>query len=133
MALPPDELSRRISQIDLTAMKAKDTLPEYGPRYSKDDLLKLRPETHDGHVDALDLMLDGVKTPTSPPAPPPSTPADKLNEVGQGNDDEEVQAPPSGEVKKKKKKSKKSSGANKKAPATGFERLCWLSLPQDEC
>jgi hypothetical protein len=125
MAPHAEELSRAISQIDLTPMQAKDTLPEYGPRYSKDDLLKLRPNTNDGHIDTPDFMFDGTKTPASPPAPPPPTPADKLNGVGQGDNSEGGPVLPGGEAKTKKK-NKKSSGENKKNPATGFEGLCWL-------
>lgn len=131
----PEELSRRISQIDLTSMQTKDTLPEYGPRYSKDELIKLRSETHDGQVDSPVLMYEGVKTPASPltvPVPP-STPVDKLNgDGGQaghggGNGDGGLTIA-AGEAEKKKTKGR---GASK--VATGFEGLCPLYPFKDQC
>jgi hypothetical protein len=122
----PDHLSRRISEIDLNSRGPRDVLPEYGPRYSRSQLLNLRSET-DGRVDTTDFKFDGVMTPPSVSHPdvPPSTPAD-LTLEGDCEAEEEHggQTIPNGEEKKKKKKKKSRAGKSKTAPVTGFEGLC---------
>ncbi len=127
----PEALSRRISEIDLTARGPKDTLPEYGPRYSPAVLLKLRSANHDGSVETPDFKLDGVMTPPSisHPAVPPTTPThhmtptQHMSESDAEREDEGL-ALLEEEKKKKKKKKKKSSGAGKSKKAiTGFEGL----------
>lgn len=127
LAPHPEQLSRRISEIDLTSRGPKDILPEYGPRYSRSQLLSLRSETQDGCVDTPGFKFDGVMTPpsVSHPAVPPSTPADHTPEGDSDFEEEDGGLTmPEGEQKKKKKK-KKSSGAGKsKKGITGFEGLC---------
>lgn len=133
----PDHLSRRISEIDLSSRGPKDVLPEYGPRYSRDQLLNPRSET-DSHVDVPGFKFDGIMTPpsVSHPAVPPSTPA---NHTPEG--DSEVEGEdrsltiPNGEGKKKRKKKKKKScsGKSKAAPVTGFEGSCGHSLLWKRC
>jgi hypothetical protein len=119
--LHPEELSRRISEIDLTNLRRRaDTATSNPPRYTQADLLKLRPSEKDGaHFTAAEFT-EGITTPTDFPAPPPPTP----DHLGSADDHESVddnshavQAP----VEAAKKKKKKSGGKNKKAASTGFE------------
>jgi hypothetical protein len=136
-ALQADELSRRISEIDLTNQRRRtDTITSTAStstssgggvslsaptsnlgsstcRYSREQLLRLAPS--------------GVATPLIP-NPPPTTPTDlpltppsddQLAVLPAGN------APPQPAAKKKKKK---SSGKNRKAPPSGFEGTCLPDL-----
>lgn len=120
----PEELSRKMSEIDLTSIHStKDVLPEYRPVYSREELLNLRQETHDGQIDTPDLKHAGVMTPVSPPNAPPSTPADNPPGPTQGDEEDKGLLVGSGEGKKKKKKKSSGAGKNKKTPPTGFEGL----------
>lgn len=128
MAPHAEELSRKISQIDLTSIRStKDTLPEFGPADPKNEMLKLRQETHDGHVDTPDYKYEGVMTPGSLPAAPPTTPADK---TPGGQTEEEDGGLALLDRKKKKKSGSGGGGKSKKTPATGFEGLCRLPNPE---
>ena len=132
MASPEDgELSRAVSYLDLNeALTASQNECE-GPRYSKDELLRLRPEIekHPEHVEVAEIDLDGVMTPPSQtcPGPPPPTPEDANKLAAASNGEGAIAAnnvelvTGEGPKKKKKKKKNKSSGEKKKAPATGFE------------
>lgn len=116
LAIQPEELSRRISEIDLTNLRRRaDTVTGNPPRYTQAELLGLRTENNGVHA-PLPEFLEGIKTPNAPPPPPP-TPASG----GQGS-------PASGDsgsiqpvAEPKKKKNKRSSGKNKKPAPTGFE------------
>lgn len=126
----PEELSRRISQIDLTSLRhrANTQIENVPPRYSSEELLRLRSqhECHDAHA----AIVEGLKTPPDVPAPPANTPAyrpatpeqhpTELQQKGALPQTLDV----NGEGTKKKKK--KSSGKNKKAAPTGFEGLLFV-------
>jgi hypothetical protein len=128
----PEELSRRISQIDLTSLRHRTNTQTENvpPHYSSEELLRLRPrhEYHDAHA----AIVEGLKTPPDVPAPPANTPAyrpatpeqhpTELQQKGALPQALEV----NGEETKKKKKNKKSSEKNKKAAPTGFEGLLFV-------
>jgi hypothetical protein len=121
-----EKLSRAISEIDLTSIRHPiDTLPEYGPTYSKDELLSLRPEMQGAHTG----MAEGNTTspgPPVPPAPTPEHPANASEDTQLEVKDANVVLPPAEPAKKK------SSEKNKKAAPTGFEGLCSFSKSDDE-
>lgn len=137
--LHPDELSRRISEIDLTNLRRRsDTLTGNPPRYTQDQLLAYRPDKKDGAQATVLEMAEGLKTPPNVPAPPPPTPSnhpgsppnedapdghehakDGDNENDAEADDEATGDAIAGEAKKKKKK--KRGGRKKHAAPTGFE------------
>jgi hypothetical protein len=112
-----DELSRRISELDLTSLRRPTVTHESGPRYTAEELLNLRPD-HEDHHDHL-AALEGIKTPPEV-HPPPPTPHHEPNAPDQPLADVEKSADAAPEVPIKKKK-KKSSGKNKKPAPTGFE------------
>jgi hypothetical protein len=120
----PEELSRRISEIDLTSVRHRaDTQTGDRPRYTPEELLQLRP-AHEPHGDDQHTVATGVKTPADVPAPPPPTP-----NHGPGTPEEKLTgAKLNGDIPQedqpKKKKKKKRSGRNKKPAPTGFEGLC---------
>ena len=123
----PEELSRRISEIDLTHQRSytltsesaepvadTTTLEDAAPanlRYSREELLQLAPE--------------GVASPAQPNPPPstpielPLTPPDETGETQLAGQNQNVQAP----AHPAKKKKKSGGGKNKKAAPTGFEGL----------
>jgi hypothetical protein len=123
--LHPEELSRRISEIDLTNLRrCAENETGNPPRYTQAQLLAFRPTERD----------EGVKTPTSVPAPPPPTPSnhpgslavhDTLNSRELADDDiNAAEADDEGtgdEPKKKKKKKKSGRGEKKQGAPTGFE------------
>jgi hypothetical protein len=137
MAKPQDEeLSRAVSSLDLNAaLTASQNEPRNG-RYTKEELLSLRPEEsgdvekHVEQVGVAKVGSDGVTTPPTRicPNPPPPTPevitgsptAPPNLTGGQLIKDEEYGLRVAGE--EPKKATKKSSGKNKNA-ATGFEGL----------
>src|ERR1700709_1745434 len=86
--LHPEELSRRISEIDLTNLRRRaDTATGNPPRYTQADLLKLRPSEMNGAYFTTTEPAEGITTPTDFPAPPPPTPDDHL---GSADDHESV-------------------------------------------
>lgn len=117
--IPPEELSRRISEIDLTNLRRRaDTENGNPPRYSQAELLKLRPiEKNGGHAATEEIVdiVDGTETPIAIPAPPPPTPNVRI--ASPDDITRAIQEP----AEPIKKKNKKSSGKNKKATPTGFE------------
>jgi hypothetical protein len=118
----PEELSRRISEIDLTNLRRQtDTETGNPPRYSQTELLKLRPTEKNGASITAAEIAEGMKTPHDFPAPPPPTPDDHPATPDDDDNSLAVQAP--AEAAKKKKKKKRSSGKNKKGKVapTGFE------------
>lgn len=127
----PEELSRRISEIDLTNLRRRaDTVTGNPPRYTPTELLQIRPSKSDeSNVPTFELA-EGMKTPNTVPKPPPPTPnnhpgspaaLDLHEDVEPGQNAITVGELAVDGVKKKKKKSK-SKGGKKKAPApTGFE------------
>jgi hypothetical protein len=122
MAPHPEQLSCRISEIDLTSRGTKDTLPEYGPVYSRDELFNLRSEIQgDQYADTTYFKFDGVHTPPSPshPAVPPTTPADNVPDDMEEGGGTLAQAAVEKRIKKKSGGSRKS-----KSGSTGFEGLC---------
>ncbi|KAM3069454.1 hypothetical protein ACMFMG_005559 [Clarireedia jacksonii] len=143
----PEELSRAISELDLTTLRGTDGAADEvelgnGPRYTRDQLLNIRSKTSQMDV-SIDLaeIANGTRTPpvhTKAPPPTPEHPSDTpvsqpyttskdpKDEVGaangpgaQGDMPDEKLA----EEEPKKKKKKKSSGKNKKAAPTGFEEF----------
>jgi len=117
LGVPPDELVRRISEIDLTKRRRTDTITsETSPatlspgatiRYSRDELFRLAP--------------DGVATPKLP-NPPPSTPIE-LPATPPSDDQLALTAAQAQQAVPAKKKKKKTSGKNKKLAPTGFEGM----------
>jgi hypothetical protein len=120
------ELTRAISELDLNSMVPR-AVAQNGQRYSKEQLLSLRPpvEKHEEHAEHVEFAdgQSGVVTPVDQHlrAPPPTpeqwsrTPGDsKAEEDGADGDVEEGQEP---KKKNKKKRSEKSKTAN----PTGFE------------
>jgi len=140
-----EELSRRISEIDLTSIRRRSDTSDslLGPRYQQDDLIRLRP------IDALALeqgnefYQEGVKTPPPTRAPPstPAVPASPANAAVKDsptiNGGVEAGIPELDEIEgtigaqpadtgiavepAKKKKNKKGSGKNRLPPVSGFE------------
>jgi hypothetical protein len=119
LGVHPDELSRRISEIDLTSLRSRPgTQSEKQRGYTAEELLQLRSENHDDQA----ATVEGLKTPPEVPAPPPSPHHEPttLDEPPADTDTEPLADAPR-EEKSKKKKKKKSSGKNKKPSPTGFE------------
>lgn len=114
----PDELSRRISELDVTNLnRPSSTESHSGLRYTIGDLNNLRPnQENDNDNESLD---EGVKTPVEVPAPPPSPHNESSTSDGALADIDTNGKSLDGEQAKKKKK--KRSGKNKKPNPTGFE------------
>ncbi len=104
-------LSRAVSALDLQATLAEvQNQPERSQRYSKDQLLRLRPVEKNGEkleiaeVDAL----DGVKTPPElaaphPPPPTPVSPATQASDVKQAEDIKQENVKPVTEEREREK------------------------------
>lgn len=123
LGVPPAELSRRISDLDLGSDRRPSiTQLEDGRRYTITELNGLRPEQENGdHAVTPEgvktpVTPDGVKTPPEVPAPPP-TPHNELSSSDGALADIDTNT----EEQTKKKKKKKKSGKSKKAAPTGFE------------
>src|SRR5271168_2439251 len=116
----PEELTRAISEIDLTSLHP---LVGSGQHYYHEELLSLMPDSdnHEEQASVSEVNSEGIKTPPNCPAPPPPTPDHPgTPEETHLTKDVPDAVLPSLEEKKKKKK-KKSSRRNKKPPPTGFE------------
>ena len=135
MALHPEQLSRRISEIDLTSRGPRNVLPEFRPVYSNDELHSLRYGNHDGAVPVPDVKFDGVLTPPSVSHPnvPPASPADhssnndgSIDDEGRGSGDNgnEGLVMSTGQTKKPRKKKNKRGSKKTLKVITGFEGLC---------
>jgi len=126
----PEELVRRISEIDLTNLRRRSgTISELPHRYTQQELLALRPEKEKSDVQ-ITVNEIGETPPalTVPPPTPdhaPGTPVDgePLGEVKQAIEQ------PVEELKKKKKKRSGGKSKNKQPPPTGFEG----SSPRSPC
>lgn len=116
--LHPGELSRRISELDVTNLnRPSSTEPESGLCYIIGELKNLRPNhENENNNESLD---EGVKTPAEVPAPPPSPHNESSTSDGALADIDTNGKSLDGEQAKKKKK--KRSGKNKKPNPTGFE------------
>ena len=143
----PEELSRRISEIDLTNIRRRSDTSDsmLGPRYQTEDLIRLRPIDALALADGNDFYQEGVKTPPQTRAPPstPAVPASPANAPVKASptinggieaaipeldeNEDATSAQPAANIglaiepAKKKKRSKKSSGKDKLPPASGFE------------
>lgn len=113
----PGELSRRISELDVTTLNRPSAEPEGGPRYTVDELNGLRPnqENHNGNR----TLNRGALTPPEVPAPPPSPHNEASASDGALADVDTNGTSLDADLAKKKKK--KKSGKNKKPNPTGFE------------
>jgi hypothetical protein len=119
LGVHPHELSRRISEIDLTTLRGRSDTPfEKEPHYTGDELTDLRhnEKYYFGHATAI----EGLKTPPEIPAPP-STPHHESGSPDLCSEDKAAAEAPVKEGTKNKKKKKKSSKKNKKPSPTGFE------------
>jgi hypothetical protein len=118
LGIHPDELSRRISEIDLTSLRRRPgTQSEKHRGYTAEELLELRSENHDDQA----TTAEGLKTPPEVPAPPPSPHHEPTTLDEPPADTEQLADAPREEQSKKKKQKKKSSGKNKKPSPTGYE------------
>jgi hypothetical protein len=142
----PEELSRAISELDLTTLRGTDGTadeaePGNGRRYTRDQLLGIRSKS--SQVDVVINLADiagGTRTPpvhtTAPPPTPehpsaapvsqPCTTFEQPKEEGAADEPTpQADIPNEGaaEEEPKKKKKKKSSGKNKKPAPTGFEEF----------
>lgn len=74
--LHPAELSRRISEIDLTNLRRRADTETVPPRYQA-ELFKAHADAERNEEQvAVAELAEGMKTPTNIPAPPPPTPDD---------------------------------------------------------
>jgi hypothetical protein len=117
LGIHQDELSRRISEIDLISLRSRpSTQSEKQRGYTAEELLQLRSENHDDQA----ATAEGLKTPPEVPAPPPSPHHEPTTLDEPPADTEQLADAPRKEQSEKKKK-KKSSGKNKKPSPTGYE------------
>lgn len=71
----PVELSRRISEIDLTNHRRRADTETLPPRYQPElPNIDFEVEKHEDHISSAEI--EGMKTPINVPAPPPPTPDD---------------------------------------------------------
>ncbi|PQE10219.1 Argonaute subunit Arb1 protein [Rutstroemia sp. NJR-2017a WRK4] len=144
----PEELSRAISELDLTTLRGTDGTadeaePGNGPRYTRDQLLGIRSKSSpvDVVINLADVATSGARTPpvhtTAPPPTPehpsaapasqPSTTSEQPKKEEGAADEPTPQTDMAdegaAEEEPKKKKKKKSSGKNKKPAPTGFEEF----------
>ena len=127
-----DELSRRISNLDLTSLRRQSiATSEHGQRYTTEELHHLGPdaEGHNTHAAAY----HGIKTPPEVPAPPPSPHNDNSASDGALADVDTNTDGPAKQAAKRKKKKKKSAKSKTKRPVpTGFEGQHCLLINQDD-
>ncbi|KIN00370.1 hypothetical protein OIDMADRAFT_164780 [Oidiodendron maius Zn] len=122
-AVHADELSRRISNLDLTSLRQQSiATSEHGQSYTTEELHHLGPdgEGHNTHAAAY----HGIKTPPEVPAPPPSPHNDNSASDGALADvDTNTDGPAKQAAKKKKKKKKGAKSKSKRPVPTGFEEF----------
>jgi hypothetical protein len=143
----PEELSRAISELDLTTLRGTDGTadevePGNGPRYTRDQLLDIGSKSTqvDVVINLAEIASGAITPPVHTKAPPPTPEHPSVTPVPQpcttseqpekeeGAADEpapQADMPDEGaaEEEPKKRKKKKSSGKNKKPAPTGFEEF----------
>jgi hypothetical protein len=122
MGVRPDELSRRISNLDIASLRRPSiATSENGPTYSVEELCRLRPNREDQNNHEAEC--EGIKTPPEVPAPPPSPHDNSASEGALADVDTNTDGPAEQAAKKKKKK---KSGKSKSKKPTGFEGIYYL-------
>lgn len=134
----PQNLSRAVSFVDLSAALLRTQNSPTKMHYSRDELLAYRSENS---PPANNDVAKASAEDAGCPKPPPSTPHDPTSTTTPANEIDQTAADlaeialnesgvqivePGSEAPKKKKK--KSSGVNRKAKPTGFEGTLFLYL-----
>lgn len=116
----PGELSRRISELEVTTLRSSPAEAESGPSVTIEELMGLH-QGQENRNNTTTVFDCGILTPPEVPAPPPS-PHNEANTSDGALADIDTNAKSLDEEQAKKKKKKKTtSRKNKKPTPTGFE------------
>jgi len=116
----PEELVRRISEIDLTNLRRRSgTISELPHRYTQQELLALRPEKEKGDVRVTVNEIGETPPALTVPPPTPNNAPSSPDDGGPLSETKQTIEQPVEKTKKKKKKTSGGKSKNKQPPPTG--------------